>query len=144
MHPKSSLFRRLRPSPGLWRTTWSVTAMALACSGCANFGVQLFNPYRFEIQQGNFVSREMAALLKTGMTRDQVKFTLGTPMVTSVFHDDRWDYVFYQRKTSGEVVERKLAVFFENDRLARWTKDDLPSELPQAPAVPTPSPPPAS
>jgi len=101
-------------------------AIALVLSGCGTW----FTPYRTEIQQGNFVSREMLAMLKTGMTRDQVRFTLGSPMVQPLFRADQWNYVFYQRKTSGELVERQLTLTFENDRLARWTGDEMPSELP--------------
>lgn len=115
------------------RTLRALAAIAFATSlgGCANIGTLFFKPYRFEIQQGNFVSSEMVALLKAGMTRDQVRFTLGSPMVAPVFRADQWDYVFYQRKTSGEIVERKLSVYFENDRLARWEGDPMPSELPK-------------
>jgi outer membrane protein assembly factor BamE len=100
--------------------------VALVLSACGTW----IQPYRTEIQQGNFVSREMLAMLKTGMTHDQVRFTLGSPMVQPVFRADQWDYVFYQRKTSGELVERRLTLSFENDRLARWTGDEMPSELP--------------
>lgn len=101
-------------------------AIALVLSGCGTW----IKPYRTEIQQGNFVSREMLAMLKTGMTRDQVRFTLGSPMVQPLFRADEWHYVFYQRKTSGELIERQLTLTFENDRLARWTGDEMPSELP--------------
>jgi len=101
-------------------------ALALVLSACGTW----IQPYRSEVQQGNFVSREMLAMLKTGMTRDQVRFTLGSPMVQPLFRADQWHYVFYQRKTSGQLVERQLTLTFENDRLARWTGDEMPSELP--------------
>ena len=112
----------------LVRLGFVAVALTLGLGGCTSW----IKPYRSEVQQGNFVSREMVAMLKTGMTRDQVRFTLGSPMVTPLFRADQWDYVFYLRKTSGELVERRLSLVFENDQLARWTGDEMPSELPQA------------
>ena len=53
-------------------------------------------PYRIEIQQGNYVSQDMVAQLKPGMTKEQVRFVLGTPLVTDIFHADRWDYVYWR------------------------------------------------
>ena len=81
---------------------------------------------------GSSTTGGSAPSFTAGMTRDQVRFTLGSPMVTPVFRADQWDYVFYLRKTSGELVERRLSLVFENDQLARWTGDEMPSELPQA------------
>src|SRR2546427_5764714 len=54
-------------------------------------------PYRMEIQQGNYITQEMVAQLKLGLTRDQVRFVLGTPLVSDIFHEERWDYVFLRR-----------------------------------------------
>jgi outer membrane protein assembly factor BamE len=118
---------------------FSMRVSVLACAfvalnalgGCAEWGLKLLQPYKFNLQQGNFVSKEMVAQLRTGMTRDQVKFTLGSPMVASVFHADQWDYMFYNRKPSGQIVERYFTVYFESDKLAHWVGDEMPSELPQ-------------
>lgn len=80
-------------------------------------------PYRIDIQQGNFVSQEMVSKLRPGMSKEQVRFILGTPLVTDIFHADRWDYV-YSFKRPGQAPERRrLAVFFEDDRLARLDGD---------------------
>jgi outer membrane protein assembly factor BamE len=77
-----------------------------------------------EIQQGNYLTQEMVSQLQAGMTRDQVRFVLGTPLLTDIFHDNRWDYVYRrQRANSREVEERHLSVFFENDRLVRVEGD---------------------
>jgi outer membrane protein assembly factor BamE len=77
-----------------------------------------------EIQQGNFVTQEMAAQLKPGLTRDQVRFVLGTPLVSDIFHDERWDYVFVrQRANSDEVERRRISVFFEDGKLKRIDGD---------------------
>lgn len=78
------------------------------------------NPYRIEIQQGNYVTQEMVAQLKPGLNRDQVRFIVGTPMVSDIFHQDRWDYVFMRQPANGgEVEARRIAVFFEDGKLKR-------------------------
>jgi outer membrane protein assembly factor BamE len=102
--------------------------VAAMLAGCTN-PVNWVKPYRIEIQQGNFVTQEMVAQLKPGMTREQVRFALGTPLVTDIFHADRWDYVFRrQRENSTHLEERRLTVFFEGDKLARVEGDVVPAE----------------
>ncbi|HET7201510.1 MAG TPA: outer membrane protein assembly factor BamE, partial [Burkholderiales bacterium] len=77
-----------------------------------------------EIQQGNFVTQEMVAQLKPGLTRDQVRFVMGTPLVSDIFHEERWDYVFVrQRANSRDVEYRRVAVFFEDGKLKRVDGD---------------------
>lgn len=88
----------------------------------------IITPYRIEIVQGNFVSREQVEILRPGMTRTDVRNILGTPMVTSTFHADRWDYVFTIRRQGVEVQSRKLVVFFKGDLLERFEGDPMPSE----------------
>jgi outer membrane protein assembly factor BamE len=85
-------------------------------------------PYKVEVVQGNFVSREQVAALKPGMSRLQVRDILGTPLVTSVFHADRWDYVFSLKRQGKMVQERRLAVFFKGDALDRFEGDEMPTE----------------
>ena len=85
-------------------------------------------PYRIDIQQGNFVSQEMVAQLKPGMSREQVRFVLGTPLVTDIFHNDRWDYVFYREPAGGKREQRALAVFFDKEgKLERVDGDVVPA-----------------
>jgi outer membrane protein assembly factor BamE len=84
-------------------------------------------PYRIEIQQGNYISQEMVSQLKTGMTKEQVRFILGTPMVTDIFHSDRWDYVYWRETPKGAREQRKLTVLFEQGQLARVDGDVVPS-----------------
>ena len=98
-----------------------------------------FKPYRIDIQQGNFLSADMVAQLKTGMTREQVRFVLGTPLVTDVFHADRWDYVYYREFGSGRKDRRRLSVFFEDNKLSRFEGENLPTETSQ-PAAGEPKP----
>ncbi|HWW03818.1 MAG TPA: outer membrane protein assembly factor BamE [Collimonas sp.] len=88
----------------------------------------VFSPYRIDIQQGNFVSKEMLTQVKEGMTREQVRFALGTPLITDVFHDDRWDYVFRLQKGNGEVTTSRVSVFFNGNLLARVDGGNLPTE----------------
>ena len=84
--------------------------------------------YKPEVVQGNFVSKEQVAALQPGMSRVQVRDTLGTPLVTSVFHADRWDYVFTMRRQRVEPQNFRLTVFFKGDALERFEGDEMPSE----------------
>jgi outer membrane protein assembly factor BamE len=84
-------------------------------------------PYRIEIQQGNYVSQEMISQLKPGMTKEQVRFILGTPMVTDIFHSDRWDYVYWREAPNGARESRKITVMFEQGQLARVDGGVAPS-----------------
>lgn len=77
------------------------------------------HPYRVDVRQGNLVTQEMAAQLKPGQTRDQVRFLLGSPLLTDIFHADRWDYVYRLQTGNGEVQQRRLVVFFADGKLAR-------------------------
>ena len=82
--------------------------------------------YRPTIQQGNVVSQEQVNELAPGMTKRQVKFILGTPMLTDLFHVDRWDYAFTLGEGSQPSEMRRVTVFFEDDRLVRITGDLRP------------------
>ena len=95
--------------------------------------------YRIEIQQGNFVSQEMVSQLKPGMSKDQVRFVLGTALIADSFHADRWDYVFRRQKAnSRELEQRDLTVFFEDGRLARIEGDVTPAAGADPAGVKTP------
>ena len=76
-------------------------------------------PYRMDIQQGNYITQEMVAQLKPGMSKEQVRYVLGTPLVTDIFHADRWDYVFYREVRGGAPEQRRIAVFFKDEVLER-------------------------
>ena len=80
-------------------------------------------PYRPEIQQGNYISQELIAQVKPGMTREQVRFLLGTPLLTDIFHADRWDYVYWREPTNGKREQRRVALFFTDNKLARMEGD---------------------
>jgi outer membrane protein assembly factor BamE len=88
-------------------------------------GTVLYIP---EVVQGNFVSKEQKEFLKPGMSRQQVREALGTPLVASVFHDQRWDYVFTIRRQGVAPQSFSLSVWFKGEELERVTGDELPSE----------------
>jgi outer membrane protein assembly factor BamE len=85
-------------------------------------------PYRVPVVQGNVVTREQVAVLRPGMSRIQVRDILGTPLLTSVFHANRWDYVFTLQRQGAEPQARRVTVFFKDDVLERFEADPLPSE----------------
>lgn len=84
--------------------------------------------YRPNVQQGNFVSKEMVSQLKVGMTPEQVRFVLGSPLVTDIFHGERWDYPFRMRKGDGQITSSHVSVFFKEGRVERFEGGDLPDE----------------
>lgn len=108
-------------------------ALALASlSACGSWGgaglMTSLTPYKVEVVQGNFVSKEQVDALKPGMSRTQVREILGSPLLTSVFHADRWDYVFTIRRQGVDAQARKLAVFFKGDDLEKFEGDTMPTE----------------
>lgn len=115
------------PSRSL-KTGLAVAALAIALAGCS--GDKWGFPYKAGVQQGNWITQEQVALLQPGMTREQVRFALGSPTLTSVLHANRWDYPYYYKPGYGEARERKFTVWFENDRLTRWEGDKQPDLQP--------------
>ncbi|WP_051536613.1 outer membrane protein assembly factor BamE [Nitrosospira briensis] len=96
----------------------------LLLAGCSSVPSLI---YKIEIQQGNVITQEMVNKLKPGMTRSQVRFALGSPMISDAFHENRWDYV-YRLEQRGKLVEqRHLAVFFEGDKLVSTNGTFTPS-----------------
>jgi outer membrane protein assembly factor BamE len=116
------------------RVVLAAVAVSLL-AGCGSFDnlgrrvTTALTPYRVEVVQGNFVSREQVQALQPGMSREQVKQVLGTPLVSSLFHADRWDYVFTLKRQGVAPQQRHLAVFFKGDTLDRVEGGDtMPSE----------------
>lgn len=110
------------------RALAAIAALLLVSCGSTRLPIPGITPYRIEIQQGNFVSQEMVSQLKPGMSKDQVRFVLGTPLITDSFHADRWDYVFRRQKAnSRELEQRKFAVFFGDGKLTRIDGDVTPA-----------------
>jgi len=100
-------------------------ASAVVLSACGSI---IYSP---EVQQGNLVTQESVAQLKPGMSRDQVRFLLGTPLVADIFHADRWDYVYTVQPARRSKIkeERRLTLFFDKQgRLERVDGDVVPGE----------------
>lgn len=89
-------------------------ALLVSCGGCSSF-----TPYKMEIRQGNYVSPEMRKKIKVGMSKQQVTSVLGSPLVSDVFHANRWDYI-YSFEEQGKLVEQqRLTLFFDGDFVKR-------------------------
>jgi outer membrane protein assembly factor BamE len=99
----------------------SLTLMLGACSSFPSLGV-----YKLDINQGNYVTQDQVDRLKVGLTRQQVKSALGTPLVTDVFHANRWDYAYEFRRQGKTLEHRQFTVYFVDDRVARWEGDEMP------------------
>ena len=111
-----------------------VGASVAALAGCSSLDgastriASIVTPYKIDVVQGNFVSREQVEALQPGMSRQQVREILGTPLVTSLFHADRWEYVFTLKRPGEEAQTRKLTVYFKGDGLDRSEGDPMPTE----------------
>ena len=123
--------------PGRKRAAMRAAALALALAaagGCATADQYMptwrsFGVYKMDINQGNYLSQDAVDRLKPGMTQAQVRQTLGTPLLTSPFRSDRWDYV-YEYAHQGKVLEhRNFTVYFDDGKLARWEGDKLPESV---------------
>ncbi|NLD69828.1 MAG: outer membrane protein assembly factor BamE [Limnobacter sp.] len=104
-------------------------AVGLASAGCASKDPNrsgLFEPFRIDLPQGNYLTREQVDQVREGMTRDQVRFLLGTPLLGQVFHTDRWDYVFRYTHPNGQSETRRVTVRFDDERVASIQADPLP------------------
>lgn len=101
-------------------------ALSLLLSGCGNnFGFP--GVYRINVEQGNIVTSDMIEQLQPGMTRRQVRFILGTPLIEDTFHPDRWDYRYTLRNGIDTLEENRLTVFFEGDELVNVVGEEVPA-----------------
>ena len=90
--------------------------------------IPTLTPYKMDIQQGNVVTQEMISKLQAGMTRSQVRFALGTPLVVDPFRENRWDYVYRYDKRGEQIEYRRIVVIFEGDKLVRIEGDVVPAK----------------
>lgn len=102
-----------------------VAALSVGCSS-NRWGF----PYKVGVQQGNWITTQQVQLLSPGMTREQVRFALGSPTLTSVLHTDRWDYPYFYKAPNGQTEERNLAVTFQDGLLVKWEGDEQPELQP--------------
>ncbi|MDP2111116.1 MAG: outer membrane protein assembly factor BamE [Thiobacillus sp.] len=101
--------------------------LAAGCSG-GNIG-----PHRIDVQQGNALDQENVARLKPGLSRSQVRFLLGTPLVVDPFRTDRWDYVYRYYKAGRLSEQKRITLYFDGDTLARM-EGDVPPAAASSPA----------
>ena len=114
--------------------------LATVLSGCSSVP-RIVNEYKIDVQQGNVLTQEMVSQLKPGLTKDQVRFILGTPVLIDVFHPNRWDYVYrLQKGNTGAVEMRKFTAYFDaSDKLARVSGDVTAAQESDANAAPVAS-----
>ena len=92
-------------------------------SGCSSVP-RIVNEYKIDVQQGNVLTQDMVSQLRPGLTKDQVRFILGTPVLMDMFHGSRWDYVYRLQKGNGDIDMRKFSTFFDADgKLLRVSGD---------------------
>lgn len=97
------------------------------------------SPYRIDVRQGNLVTQDMVAQLKPGQTKDQVRFILGTPLITDPFHAERWDYIYRFQPGRGKAQQRRFSVYFQEGKLVRVGGDVAAAEAGKADAQPASS-----
>ena len=141
--PLSWINGKTRNNSSLMRTlkSWLAIASLLVLSGCNNIGSMDFpGVYKISIPQGNIITQEMVDQLRPGMTKRQVIFVMGTPLVRDPYHQDRWDYVYNFQPGGGERGQERLSVLFENDQLVSLSGDfePTPAETAAATAPQTP------
>jgi outer membrane protein assembly factor BamE len=103
-----------------------IISLAMLCSACGT-AVPSIKPYKLDVQQGNVVTSKMLLQLRPGMTKSQVRFIMGTPLIQDSFHGNRWDYV-YQMREAGKITEqRRVILDFENDLLKTVRGDVIPA-----------------
>ena len=124
----------LRPRLSAASPLLAIAALATLLGGCAwlpsaDSTLSRVTPYKLEVVQGNVVTKEQAALVKPGMSRAQVRDALGSPLLTDIFHADRWDYVFTIRRQGTEPQSRHVVVLFDGEALKSLdTNGELPAE----------------
>lgn len=114
----------------LARLACASLAMLALLGGCATGDRSRsgpFEPYRIDVPQGNYVDQSMLKQIKPGMTREQVRFALGTPLLNDPFRPDRWEYVFRFQHPSGAADLRRASIVFANEKVATIEADALPA-----------------
>ena len=98
---------------------FATALMALALTGCSSLiDMEFPGVHKMDVQQGNIITDEMVDLLRLGLTRDQVQYVMGTPLVVDTFNDSHWDYVYQLKQGDGSITEARLRVIFVNDRVS--------------------------
>lgn len=105
------------------RAIFLIASAALLSACSSSSVVRVVKPYRIDVRQGNYVSQQMLSQLTPGMTKDQVKFVMGSPLLEDIFHADRWDYYYRYSEGYKKPQERRVTLFFKDGKLARLSGD---------------------
>ncbi len=117
--------------------------LTVTIPGCSNFSmpsmpkvpkfdknfIKLPKVHKIDIQQGNVITQVMIDQLKPGMTKNQVKFVMGTPLIADTFNQNRWDYFYGLKPAEGEEVRERMAIFFKDDKLHSLRGDYMPNPI---------------
>lgn len=115
----------------------ATAALLGACAGSDTARSGIFSPHRIDLPQGNYVTGEMLERVKPGMSPEQVRFALGSPLVVDIFRPQQWNYVFRYLHANGTAELRRVVIVFADDRVARIDADPLPETEDQSdPALP--------
>jgi outer membrane protein assembly factor BamE len=119
------------------RNALPYVALVLLVAGCSYVpSIPFFGPHKIDVQQGNYVTQDMVDKLKPGMSRSQVRFALGTPLIADPFHADRWDYVYVYEHKGRVIGQRRIVVVFKDDALVRIEGDVVPRAAKEGDAAP--------
>jgi outer membrane protein assembly factor BamE len=133
-------FSGTRPRTTLIQILKAIALVGIFASmiGCNNISSLDFpGVYKIGIPQGNIITQDMVDQLRPGMTKRQVIFVMGTPLVRDPFHQNRWDYIYSYQPGGGDRGQERVSVFFEDDLLVRFNGDFVPTP-PEDSAIPTP------
>jgi len=107
----------------MWKTfIYSLLLCLTLLSGCSG---KLFTIHKIDVQQGNAVEVEKVEQLAVGMTKEQVEFLLGSPMLTDIFHPERWDYIYYLIPGYGEKERRHVSIIFNGNKIIEIVKSEM-------------------
>ncbi|MBC6904226.1 outer membrane protein assembly factor BamE [Saccharophagus sp. K07] len=105
----------------------SIVVLVLSAGLSACSYLKFPGVYRIAVQQGNIIDQKKVDQLKVGMTKRQVQFVMGSPLLVDTFHEDRWDYIYEVRKADDILRKRRFTVYFEEDKLVRYEGDYEPN-----------------
>ena len=106
------------------RASICAAGIILLLAGCSWF--PSIGVYKLDVNQGNYITVDQVDKLKVGMTPQQVRLALGTPLLVDPFHASRWDYSYSFQRQGRMLEQRQFTVYFVNDKLARWEGDEAP------------------
>ncbi len=104
----------------------TIVLMSLLLAACGSH-ISHLSPYKMDIRQGNLITPEMREKLKLGMSKQQVRYVLGTPLLADAFHENRWDYAYSLTQNNKRVEQQSMTLYFENDSLAKIDDAGMPA-----------------